>query len=75
MEQPEGFKKLLKDFDPRNLNKMPAAEVIKAFSLLRDLATEMDNLDSHVHYWSYGKRRPEDMTCLKSTLKRYKEWE
>lgn len=36
MELPEGFLKLLKDFDPKNLNKMPAAEVIKAFNLLKD---------------------------------------
>jgi len=36
MNIPSGFQKLLNDVDPRDMNKMPAAEVIKAFSLLKD---------------------------------------
>lgn len=86
MELPTGFQKLLKDFDPKNLNKIPAAEIIKAFSLLRDMAQTLEiyaaGPEDVGEYWydadglknGYVDLKYPSSDAAENILKRYKEW-
>jgi len=61
---PNGFTELLNSFDPTNLNKLPAAELIKVFSLLKDSQQVLSELSQYSNLNAH----------ISPIINRYKEW-